>query len=82
MKKILLSITCFVLANAAIAQLPTDTSYKQNKTQRDTLRKDTTKLKGGAIIDTNRQDTIHKKVEMMRPKSKDDLKDTVPQNRR
>jgi hypothetical protein len=62
------------------AQLPTDTSMKQRK---DSIRKDTAKLKGGAIIDTIRPiDTIHRKVEQMRPKTKDDLKDTVPQKRR
>jgi hypothetical protein len=55
---------------------------KHKKAQTDTVRKDTVKLKGGAIIDTNRTDSVHKKVEMMRPKTKDDLKDTVPQNRR
>jgi hypothetical protein len=83
MKKLFAFILIYCLECTAFGQLPTDTSMKHQKMQKDSMRKDTTKLKGGAIIDTIRPiDTINRKVEQMRPKTKDDLKDTVPQQRR
>jgi hypothetical protein len=84
MKKLIAVIIMYCLECTAFGQLPTDTTmkHKQN-TQKDSIRKDTAKLKGGAIIDTiNRSDTINRKANQMRPKTKDDIKDTVPQHKR
>jgi hypothetical protein len=82
MKKFVAFILMYCLECTAFGQLPTDTTMK-NKQQKETMKKDTAKLKGGAIIDTiNPIDTINRKAEQMRPKTKDDLKDTVPQYRR
>jgi hypothetical protein len=82
MKKFIAVFIIYCLECTAFGQLPTDTTMK-NKQNKDTIRKDTSKLKGGVITDTVRPiDTINRKVEQMRPKTKDDLKDTVPQHRR
>ena len=83
MKKLFCVIMMFSLECTSFGQVPTDTSMKKMPTQKDNLRRDTAKLKGGVIIDTMRPiDTVNRKVDMMRPKTKDDLKDTVPQHRR
>jgi hypothetical protein len=81
--KRLFAITFFALSvGSATAQLPTDTSAKRKPVQKDTLMRDTVK-QSGTIKDTVRPiDTISRKVELMRPKTIDDLKDTVPQYRR
>jgi len=82
MKKIIAVIVMFSLECTSFGQLPTDTSQQRKGMQRDKTQKDTTKLKGGAIIDTIRPiDTLNRKIELMRPKTKDDLKDTVPQHK-
>jgi hypothetical protein len=81
MKKLIAVVVMFSLECTSFGQIPTDTSMK--RTQKDTLRRDTLRKGGAIIIDTVRpNDTIRKKVEEMRPKTKDDLKDTVPQFRR
>jgi hypothetical protein len=84
MKKIIAVFIMYCLECTAFGQLPTDTTMKNKQnTQKDSVRKDTAKLKGGAIIDTLRPiDTINRKVKQMQPKTKDDLKDTVPQHKR
>jgi hypothetical protein len=82
MKKFIAVFVMYCLECTAFGQLPTDTTMK-NKQTKDTIRKDTSKLKGGVIIDTVTPiDTVKRKAEQMRPKTKDDLKDTVPQHRR